>query len=70
MTRYIILIFNAVGRFVLSDVLCRGTFCAMGCFVLWDVLFLGTFCVVGHLEMGRFESRTFYAVGRLVPWDV
>ncbi len=29
----------------------------------------GTFSAVGHLEMGRFESRTFCAVGRLVPWN-
>jgi hypothetical protein len=28
------------------------------------------FCAVGRLEMGRFESRTFCAVGFLVPWDV
>ncbi len=36
----------------------------------WDVLCRGTFSAVGCLEMGRFESRTFCAVGRLVPWDV
>ncbi len=59
MTRYIILIFSAVRRFVLGDVLCCGVFCAMG-----------LFCAVGRLEMGCFESRTFCAVGRLVLWDV
>jgi hypothetical protein len=45
-----------MGRLGPWDVLCRGTFCAMG-----------MFCAVGHLEMGRFESWTFCAVGRLVP---
>jgi hypothetical protein len=38
--------------------------------VPWDVLCSGTFCGVGRLEMGRFESRTFCAVGHLVLWDV
>ncbi len=35
----------------------------MGRFVLWDVLCRGTFSAMGRLEMGRFESRTFCAVG-------
>jgi hypothetical protein len=42
----------------------------VGRFVLWDVLCRGTFCAMGRLEMGRFESRMFCAVGRLGPWDV
>ncbi len=42
----------------------------MGRFVPWDVLCHETFCAVGRLEMGRFESRMFCAVGRSVPWDV
>jgi hypothetical protein len=37
----------------------------VGRFVLWDVLYRGTFCA-----LGRFESRMFCAVGRLVSWDV
>jgi hypothetical protein len=50
---------TCVGRFVLWDVLSHGTFCAVGCFV-W----CGTF------RDGTFESRTFCAVGRLVPRDM
>jgi hypothetical protein len=38
---------TCVGRFVLWDVLCSGTFCAVGHFVPWDV------CAVGRFEMGR-----------------
>jgi hypothetical protein len=41
----------------------------VGRLVLWDVLCHGTFFAV-DLEMGRFESRTFCAVGCSVPWDV
>ncbi len=40
------------------------TFSAVGRLVPWDVLCRGTFCAAGHLEMGRFESRTS------VLWDV
>ncbi len=53
-----------VVRFVLWDVLCRGTF------VLWDVLCRGAFFAVERLEMERFESRTFCAMRCLVPRDV
>ncbi len=42
----------------------------MGRFEPWDILCRETFSAVGRLEMGRFESRTFCAVGRSVPGDV
>jgi hypothetical protein len=39
---------TCVGRFVLWDVLCHGTFYAVGRFESW------AFCAVGSLVMGRF----------------
>jgi hypothetical protein len=52
------------------DVYCGGTFSAVGRSVMWDVLCCGRFSEVGGLEMGRFESRTFSAVGRFELLDV